>query len=194
MRISSLYKFYQGYFNYNSNRSKKQKLLYAFAIRDTAVVLRQVYEYQNCNPLEEYFDRDKKSPLTIKFLDNIKLLAESKYTKPIDNYRFYDSNITVDGSYLSKSRKKIIIPCPYLCDKNNREEVIILTFGSSVNIADEVGVLKGLLTEFGIDKPFPKGTRFITYWDLSSGEEETVDYIATKAASRISLIETLNKF
>lgn len=194
MRLSSLYKFYQRHFNYVSNKSHRQKLLYAFAIRDTTAVLRDVYEYQNYSPLEEYFNRDKKSALTIKFLNNIELLAESRYSKPLGNFKFIDSSIVVNGVDLSTNKKEIIIPCPYICDKNNNKEVIILTFGNSLNITGEIDVLKGLVTEFYIDESFPKGTNLITYWDLSSGKEISVDYIAAKAASRTSLIRTLNEF
>lgn len=194
MRLSSLYKFYQRYFNYTSNKSYRQKLLYAFAIRDTIAVLRDVYKYQNYDPLEDYFNRDKKSALTIKFLNNIELLAESRYSEPLGSFKLIDASIVISGVNLSTNKKEIIIPCPYICDQNNNREVIILTFGKSLNITSEIGVLKGLITEFSIDKPFPIGTRFITYWDLSSGTEESINFITTKAVSRTSLIQTLNKF
>ncbi len=100
MRLSSLYKFYQRHFNYVSNKSHRQKLLYAFAIRDTTAVLRDVHECQSYSPLEEYFNRDKKSTLTIKFLNNIELLAESRYSKPLGNFKLIDSSIVVNGHLL----------------------------------------------------------------------------------------------
>lgn len=194
LRLNSLYKFYQGYFNYTSDRSKTQKMVYAFAIRDTATVLRKVYAYQNYSPLYQYFNRDKKSQIAVKFLKNIKLLAEKRYKNPLEHYKFFDSTIKIDGSYLSTNKKEIIIPCPYICDENNKEEIIILTFGSPINTNNEIAVLKGLITEFNMDKPFPVDMSFVTYWNLSIPDETTVDYRNIRTASRASLIETLNKF
>lgn len=194
MRLNSLYKFYQKYFHYNSNINKIQKSFYAFAIRDTDAILREVYACKSYDPIDEYFSREKKNALTIKFLNNIQSLAESRYTNPLNEFIFFDASINIKGVYLSTNKREIIIPCPYICDKNNKNEVIILTFGVSVNITEEVGVLKGLIEEFNIDKPFPKDTCFITYWDLSSGNEDTEDYIAAKPASRASLISILNEF
>lgn len=194
MKLNSLYKFYQKHFNYTSKSSKKQKIMYAYAISDAVSLLREIYELKEYNPLNRYLNSEKKHSLAIKFLDNVKSLAENRYTEPLDKFILYDTEIIVDKTYLSSSRKEIIIPCQYICDKNNEEEIIFLTFGSFENMTYEVAALKGLVSQFKIGKPFPKNLRYITYWDLSSGKENTVDYTTIKAESRKALIETLNKF
>lgn len=51
MKLNSLYKFYQKHFNYTSKSSKKQKIMYAYAISDAVSLLREIYELKEYNPL-----------------------------------------------------------------------------------------------------------------------------------------------
>lgn len=193
MRLNSLYKFFQKYFQYTSNSSKKQKQNYARAIVDTVRILKKTAILQNYKAIQEYYESPRNHPLVVKFLNNFEILINNRYENPFNNINFYDATITIDKTFLSGTKKDIDIPCPYLFDINE-DEVIIITFGQNLNMIGEIGALKGLVNEFNIDIPWPNNIKYITYWDLSTGSETTENYADIKSEPRWKLLNVLNQF
>ncbi len=193
MRLKSLYKFYQKHFGYQQSTSKKQALVYAFAIRDTIEVMEEAYGVSNNSPIENYYSSPQKHPLAVKFLENAESLASQRYTNPLEVLRYCDASIFVEQGLLSTNRRGISIPCPYAIDHDNHD-VIVFTFSNFLNMTKEVDVFIGLIEEFKITHPLPKDVKYLTYWDLANGTEKTINLSTVTPETRENLLTTLNKF
>lgn len=193
LKGKNLYKLYQLYFGYESASSERQKQNYAISIFETVKVLEESYEKKNSKPIEDYLAKPKKRQLTANFLNNFLALFNEEFTVPFNQVKYIPSQIYVPKEYLINKRNDIIFDCPYIEDnKNNR--IIILAFSSPKNMLGEVSVLKGLIHEFRIDRPFSKNVRNISYWDLSKGGNIEEDYATVKPASKEKLFEVMKRF
>ena len=128
----------------------------------------------------------------VKFLENIQTFACNQYANPLKDIEFYDATITINSAFLASKRKGIEIFCPYILDKKIND-IIIITFGQTSNIIGEAGVLKGLIKEFSIDLPWSGKVKYLTYWDLSTGQEVMEDFWKIEPEPRWKLLNVINE-
>jgi hypothetical protein len=178
------------YFGYESHSSNKQKQNYAIAISETIKILEKSNDNKSYKPIDDYLARTKKRQLTVNFLNNFITMLNQEFNSPFEQLQYVSAQITVSKEYLCEKQKDIIFACPYIEDNENNR-IIIITFSTPKNMTGEICVLKGLITEFKVDRPFSKNIKSISYWDLSNGEIIQEDYTELKSVSREDLIKSI---
>lgn len=193
MKLRGLYEFLDIYFNCgNALNSKINKELY-LSIRDALRVIWRSVEKGNLEIIEEACNNNRTSGTTLKFLKNFSKLMHAKHSNSFNKLEFFNTEIKISKGELSTDRRGIKIP--FFCFMDNKmSEIIILAFSSLSpgSMAKEAEVLKGLLNEFRLDKPLPKEFKKITYWELNSCREISLDYNKVKAVAKVNLIEIIN--
>ncbi|QGU94808.1 hypothetical protein GOM49_06585 [Clostridium bovifaecis] len=193
MKLRGLHEFLDIYFNFgNALNSRIDKELY-LSIRDALKVICRSVEKGNLEIIEEACGNEKTSRATIKLLKNFNKLMYAKYRNSFNRLQFCNIEIKISKGELNTNRRGIKIP--FFCFIDNKTlEVIILAFSSlsSGSVAKEAEVLKGLLNEFDLDKSLPKEIKKITYWELNSCREISLDYNKVKAVSKASLVEAVS--
>lgn len=193
MRISSLYKFYQSYFKVPAKEITKQTKYYAWCIGDAKRVLESAYRLKSRNPIDEYKEEKYSRELSRTFIENFEYLAHEVCDDPFKNIIYNKAKINISKEELGYGNKNIVIPCPYIINKKSKE-IIILNFGPSDNIKNEIPVLKGLASYFKLDIPIPDYVEEILYWDLRNGIQTRENYRHALKVSKKSLLEVLKQF
>lgn len=160
----TFYNFCQNYYGKETKATLKQRQNYGRAIGYTENVVRNIFLYKSTVPIQEYFESERKHPLTVEFLKHLDSII-TNYENFFD--RFIRDSITLEIPTPGKKYDKLRSKNFYLLDKQ-KDSFIILTYGKSDNPIEEFNILK-VLCENYLTKEIDFSLNSFEYWDLTNG-------------------------
>jgi hypothetical protein len=192
LTLRDVYEFYDRYFSYGKSLTLEDNRCIYLSIRDTMRVITKIIETSSFTPIEDYSLNKLRNPIALKYLLTIKKLMILECRDPLKELEFHNELIKIYKGELNSRRRGIKIPLIYWIN-NKKSKMILLSFSNSGNMIKELEVLKGLMMEFKTDNPFPKEIKKLTYWDLSSGKESSLDYISIKKVTKSNILVVANE-
>ena len=192
MTLRDIYEFYDKYFNYEKGITCLDNKQLYLAIRDTMRVLMKIIEVGSFRPIDNYSIKKEVNTLALKYLMNLKKLMLLHYRQPLKELEFSRVFIKIHKGELNTRRRGIKIPLVYWFDCE-KAEIKFMCFSNSTNMLKELEVFKSLIADYTIDKAFPEGIKRVTYWDLNSGKESSLNYISIKKASKRDTLAVANE-
>ncbi|WP_186429652.1 hypothetical protein [Clostridium sp. BSD9I1] len=196
-----LYEFFKAY---NNDLVKGKNIYYARGISEANGIIKESFMRGSREPVDEYIYNTSTQidirgsswrSIPLNFLQNFLQIYSTNYNSGFSDLNYLETRISIERSMLNTTRRvnglQVLIEC--LIDVNDNK-LIILAFGKNYNLDLEASIIKGLLTEFNTeDNITTHEIEQFTYWELTKGHEETINFNQVNPISRNSLIEVANR-
>jgi hypothetical protein len=188
LKLRSLYEYFQAYFEYPSTGNVR----YGRAISDAMKITSEMMKLKSINPMIEYEKQKYSSQIAKNMLYKLLFKSKSEYKDPFNEIKYIETDICINKALLGNGRRELKIPlrCGIDIRKNT---LILLVFSSKYKMEQEMGILKGLLLEFGTVYKELISVQKVAYWNLSKLEQEIMDFKNIIPVSKEKLIEAANK-
>lgn len=188
MKLKSLYEFYREYFDLPRSKNR----YYGRAVGEMSKITSEVMKSKSTLPVYSYLQGKYNNSITKEMIKKLLWLSINCYADPLREIGYLYTLIDIDKSLINSRHRGIQIPFECGIDYDNNK-IIILVYGSNYNIVTETSVLKGLINEFSLSNKIPITISNVTYWNLSKGIIDQVDYDLLKPVDRVSLINAANR-
>lgn len=188
MKLKSLYEYYRAYFDY----PRKNNRYYGRAVGEMSRISREVLKTRSTKPLYTYLQGRYCNSITKEMIKKLFWISINTYEEPLKEIFYFNTLVDINRNLITSRHRGIQIPIEFGIDYFNNE-IIFLVYSSNYNISLEGSVLKGLFKEFNLLDRIPVEISTMTYWNISKGVVDKVDFDSLIPADRKSLINAANK-